>query len=89
MSELFVKKVSRILMSRLLKSTHLKKKMSRLLMRCLLTRTLMGTIISMIMIALIIYHVETTTACGQGVIAVMTLFQVSYNFQCGVIHKLH
>ena len=39
MSDLFVEKVSRFLMSRHLMSSHLKKKMRWLLMRCLLTTT--------------------------------------------------
>ena len=42
MSDLFVEKVSRLLMSRHLMSSHLKKKMRWLLMRCLLTTTWTG-----------------------------------------------
>ena len=42
MSDLFVEKVSRFLMSRHLMSSHLKKKMRWLLMRCLLTTTWTG-----------------------------------------------
>ena len=44
MSDLFVEKVSRFLMSRHLMSSHLKKKMRWLLMRCLLTTTWTGLI---------------------------------------------
>ena len=42
MSDLFVEKVNRLLMSRHLMSIHLKKKMRWLLLRCLLTTTWRG-----------------------------------------------
>ena len=45
MSDLFVEKVSRFLMSRHLMSSHLKKKKRRLLMRCLLIDTWTGLIV--------------------------------------------
>ena len=47
MSDLFLEKVSRFLMSRHLMSSHLKKKMRWLLMRCLLIDTWTGLLLGM------------------------------------------
>ena len=58
MSDLFVEKVSRFLMSRHLMSSHLKKKMRWLLMRCLLTTTWTGLL----------------TACSLGFKGTLMLF---------------